>query len=78
MSQTMAFEFESKLDVVNTVLKNEADPVSLLCSSFKVEHGDVHNVDHLLAGILEKKIPEGFEVFRSTKNPVKDEGTLSK
>ena len=63
--------FESRLDVIHRALVTESDPINFLCSSFQIEHGDVQNVDHILSGFLEKRIPEGFNVLKSEKSVVK-------
>ena len=56
------FLFESKVDIVHRLLMAEADPIVFLCSSFQVEN--IENVDLILSGFVEKKIPEGFNVLK--------------
>ena len=66
MVKNVDFMFHSKLDVVHKILSNESDPLNFLCSSFQI--GDLQNVDLILSGNLEKKVPEGIEVLKSSKS----------
>ena len=58
--------FESKLDIVHKILSKESDPLNFLSQSFQVT--DLQNVDHILSGNLEKKVPEGINLLKNTKS----------
>ena len=60
------FMFQSKLDVVHKILCTESDPLNFLCSSFQI--GDLQNVDLILSGNFEKKVPEGVDLLKSSKS----------
>ena len=60
------FLFQSKLDVVHKILSAETDPLNFLCSSFQIN--DLQSVDNVLSGNLEKKIPDGIDLLKSSKN----------
>ena len=58
--------FESKLDIIHKILSAETDPLNFLCSSFQIN--DLQSVDNVLSGNLEKKIPDGIDLLKSSKN----------
>ena len=66
VAKNIDFLFHSKLGVVHRILSNESDPLNFLCSSFQI--GDLQNVDLILSGNLEKKVPEGIELLKNSKS----------
>ena len=74
VAKNIDFMFHSKLDVVHKILSNETDPLNFLCSSFQI--GDLQNVDLILSGNLQKKIPDGIDLLKSSKSVLVNEQGL--
>lgn len=54
------------MDLVHKILSTETDPLNFLCSSFQI--GDLQNVDLILSGNFDKKVPEGIDLLKSSRS----------